>query len=256
MRGKVAPMPLPPKLNHLAGMALLLAVVVACQPKIGDKCSTGTDCSQTGGRACDTTMPGGYCTMPNCEPDGCPEEAACIAFALSPSTLSLCKSANESRGLRAFCMRRCSSQDDCRAGYACLDLNAPNNLWGAERIDKSSADGRVCALEYSATPAVELASDSGTRADYCTASRYDADAGPGYATVAAGGATWANQASAGNASTAGNAGTDAGAGAAGNTGTDAGAGATAGGRASDGSAGNAGSGGLVGGQSGASGSGS
>ena len=52
-------------------------------------------------------------------------------------------------------MRRCSSQDDCRGGYICADLNSDGNQWGAKRLDFSSIDGRVCALPYTAIAAVQ-----------------------------------------------------------------------------------------------------
>ena len=59
--------------------ALALAPVLGCTPNIGNKCSLSTDCSQLGDRLCDTTQPGGYCTVFNCEPDQCPN-AICVAF--------------------------------------------------------------------------------------------------------------------------------------------------------------------------------
>ncbi len=159
----------PPKLKSLAAIVAVLVLTVACTREIGDSCTTGTDCSQTGGRTCDTTMPGGYCTVANCEPDSCPEEAACMGFVSAPSTADSCSGLNDSRELRQFCMRRCSSQDDCRGGYICADLNAEKNDWGAKRLDNASADGRVCALPYTARAAVK---DATVRAGYCSASAY------------------------------------------------------------------------------------
>ena len=67
------------KRRHFLTMALF-ATVLGCSPKIGDECATALDCSALGDRLCDTTQPGGYCTIFNCEPDTCPEEAACVAF--------------------------------------------------------------------------------------------------------------------------------------------------------------------------------
>src|SRR5687768_17386078 len=66
-------------LRWLAPMALL-AAATGCAPEIGDDCTTSIDCSQLGDRLCDTSQPDGYCTIFNCEPDQCPEEAVCIAF--------------------------------------------------------------------------------------------------------------------------------------------------------------------------------
>ena len=45
------------------------SVLAGCSAEIGDDCSNSTDCSSTGDRLCDTTQPGGYCTLFNCEPD-------------------------------------------------------------------------------------------------------------------------------------------------------------------------------------------
>lgn len=148
----------------------LLALSLGCQPKIGEDCSIGTDCSQTGSRTCDATMPHGYCTIYNCEPDKCPSEAACIGFAISPSTVSLCASTSETRQLRTFCMRRCSSDGDCRSGYACLDLNEEGNPWNAALMDEKRSSGKVCTVAYSAMPAVE---DKDVEAAYCTSGAYE-----------------------------------------------------------------------------------
>ncbi|MFW5740185.1 MAG: hypothetical protein ACOC1F_07450, partial [Myxococcota bacterium] len=60
--------------------ACLATWMLGCNPKIGDDCTNSTDCSVSGDRLCDTTQPGGYCTVFNCEPDMCPEEAQCVAF--------------------------------------------------------------------------------------------------------------------------------------------------------------------------------
>jgi hypothetical protein len=228
-------MPLPPKLRLLARTAALLAVTVGCSRKIGDHCSTGTDCSQTGGRTCDTTLPGGYCTVPNCEPDVCPEEAACIAFVLSPSKVDECTTDLDARGIRSFCMRRCSSAEDCREGYACQDLNASGNVWGGVRIDKSSSDGHVCTLPYEAKlaePKHEVQTDAGVVVlpSYCTAGPFDSS----QSLYGVGGAAgWSETGSAGTAGNAGapGAGTAGGSAEAGSAGA-AGAGAAGSGAAS------------------------
>ena len=54
---------------------------------------------------CDLSLPGGYCTAGNCEFLGCPEAGVCITF---PNT-------------EEWCMTECSSDDDCRDGYECID---------------------------------------------------------------------------------------------------------------------------------------
>jgi hypothetical protein len=181
------PMSLPRTLENLLCATVLLAAGLGCQAKIGDDCATGTDCSLTGGRTCDTSMPAGYCTIPNCEPDRCPEEASCIAFALAPATSAECRGIGESRGLRTFCLRRCSSSEDCRSGYECLDLNQTNNPWGAQRIDRDSSDGRVCTLRYGAIPAEPSDAQS---TNYCNATGRS-NQNDGYYNVA-GSASWSD----------------------------------------------------------------
>ena len=212
----------PPKFESLFTAIAILVSAIGCTREIGDSCSTGTDCSQTGGRTCDTTMPGGYCTQANCEPDSCPEEAACIGFYLRPSTADACKNLTETRELRQFCMRRCSSQDDCRSGYVCKDLSQPldsNNVWGAARLDNSSSDGHVCTLEYGAVPAI---SDKGTKAEYCTATPFDNSKGY-YAVGGSSGGNPGGGGAAGNGNS-GSAGTDPTGAGAGTAGTSASAG--------------------------------
>lgn len=120
----------------------LASLALGCNPKIGDDCSTSTDCSTNGDRLCDTTQPGGYCTMFNCEPDTCPEEAQCIAF---DSTLSpVCPDRVSARFERTYCMRRCESNGDCRGGYECADMAVVPNVWGASIIDFAPTGTQVC----------------------------------------------------------------------------------------------------------------
>src|SRR5690242_10057186 len=103
------------RLGRWAYLGLLLTGLggaAGCSPKIGDKCSVSTDCSQVGDRLCDPTQPGGYCTIFNCEPDRCPDEAVCVAFnEISCSSPSLSR-----RFQRTFCMLHCNSNNDCRDG--------------------------------------------------------------------------------------------------------------------------------------------
>ncbi len=147
-RGKVAP-PMNDRrtLGFLAAAFLLIAS--GCSADIGDSCTTSTNCSQSGDRACDTSMPGGYCTIFNCEPDTCPTEAACVAFRQWPSTVAACQDPNDTRMLRTFCMVRCSKNSDCRSGYICADINAADNPWGASLTDVGNRDGRICIVSGS-----------------------------------------------------------------------------------------------------------
>lgn len=113
---------------RLAGA--LLFCLAGCTPKIGDDCNSSVDCSQLGDRLCDTTQPGGYCTIFNCEPDTCPEdEGPCVAFdyELDPA----CKSADDAewaRFERTFCMKWCDDDSDCRDGYRCVLPKAEHAL--------------------------------------------------------------------------------------------------------------------------------
>ncbi len=114
----------------------------ACAAEIGDSCLLGTDCSPSGERICDLSQEDGYCTVVGCDYDTCPEEGVCIRFfvgqfndkACDPLTEDLASdsdacSLDEMCPLQGFCvprsaearycMRRCDSNDDCRAGYEC-----------------------------------------------------------------------------------------------------------------------------------------
>jgi hypothetical protein len=164
-RGKVAP-PMNCRLPWFVLAAALTAV--GCTPDIGASCTTSINCSQMGDRACDTTMPGGYCTIFNCEPDTCPSEAACIAFREVPSAVSACQDPNDTRMLRTFCMVKCSDNGDCRTGYVCADLNAPGNPWGASLADRDNHDARVCTVPGAAPQGANQPSG------YCQSNSLDA----------------------------------------------------------------------------------
>lgn len=101
----------------LRSLALLLAVGLsagACKKVIGDGCSASTDCSATGDRQCDLSQVDGYCTLQNCDPNGCPDEALCIGF-----------DAHAPRLERRFCMAGCDVDDDCRTPeYRCVHPDA------------------------------------------------------------------------------------------------------------------------------------
>lgn len=122
-----------------------MVALFGCQPEIGDSCSTASDCSVQDQRTCDTTYPGGYCTVFGCGADTCPEEATCIGFQSVTSVAPECASLSARPRLqRTACMRSCERNSDCRGGYVCVDL-IQSNPWGALVVDRSS-DGRVCVL--------------------------------------------------------------------------------------------------------------
>jgi hypothetical protein len=134
-------------------------LVFGCTPSIGDSCKLHTDCSATGNRICEPNLPGGYCTIFNCEPDSCPSEAACVAFGVAPSAKLECAVTQHQRLERTFCMARCSSDSSCRSGYSCIDFqpNAPDNIWGGAVIDPDRGT-KVCAVK--ATSAADAATKS------------------------------------------------------------------------------------------------
>jgi hypothetical protein len=152
----------------------LLNAVAGCSPNIGATCTTSINCSQQGDRACDTTMPGGYCTIFNCEPDTCPAEAACVAFRQWPSAISACQDPSDTRMLRTYCMVHCESNSDCRSGYVCGEVNALNNPWGASLADHINRDGRVCIVP-GASPHAANQPD-----EYCQSVSQDAGLPPDY----------------------------------------------------------------------------
>lgn len=174
-----------------------LALLAACKPEIGDDCELSTDCSASGDRLCDSTQPGGYCTIFGCDPGGCPEEAVCVAFNSQVSDVAACQDPQgASRFLRSFCMRRCDSDEDCRSGYVCYDMNRDDNAYGAVVVetgaDRGAVNGKVCAVPQSGVPLGDYASDAGVSvpATVCngTDAGEDAWAGPDDDTNGAAGA--------------------------------------------------------------------
>jgi hypothetical protein len=70
-------------------VAAIAMSMSGCIHRIGDSCKQNVDCSTLGDRFCDTSAPGGYCTVEGCDvnadsqgnlTDSCPPEAACIRF--------------------------------------------------------------------------------------------------------------------------------------------------------------------------------
>jgi hypothetical protein len=133
----------------LAAVLVLSAGAAGCNAKIGDDCEVSANCSATGDRLCDVTQPGGYCTIFNCEPGTCPDEAVCIGFSNVVSPAKACSDLQGGQRLqRTFCMRRCDSSSDCRAGYTCEDMGNPENEWGAIVVEGRGTSGKVCAVPF------------------------------------------------------------------------------------------------------------
>lgn len=127
----------------MSRLALCLVVLAAaCGKEIGDECASNLDCGDGTdvNRVCDLSSPGGYCTELGCDYDTCAEEAVCVRFYTAsfenrPCTLATedvstddC-SIDEVCTLRGqcvprssevrYCMRKCSSNSDCRTDYEC-----------------------------------------------------------------------------------------------------------------------------------------
>jgi hypothetical protein len=90
-------------------LLVFVGLLLGCPKQIGDSCSLSSDCSINADRVCDLAQPGGYCTVPGCEPNSCPAEAMCVSF-----------DAHAPRLRRRFCMKGCEGDDDCREGYRCV----------------------------------------------------------------------------------------------------------------------------------------
>jgi hypothetical protein len=137
------------------GLLLLLLGAFACQPKIGDSCTSASDCSVQGDRTCDTTFPGGYCTQFNCGAGTCPDDATCIGFQSLLSLAPECADLQARPRLeRSVCLRSCSKDSDCRGGYQCVDMSVPNP-WAALVVDEKP--GKVCAVAPPAPPTGDTA---------------------------------------------------------------------------------------------------
>ena len=106
---------------------LALGAGVGCKPSVGDSCKLSTDCSVTGDRLCDTSMPDGYCTIFNCNPNNCPDNAACVEFHQGNARFS-----------RRFCLAMCGKPSDCRPGYVCIDPKSRDGVITDDNPDHST----------------------------------------------------------------------------------------------------------------------
>lgn len=149
----------------LAIIVALLVATTGCGTEIGDSCSLSSDCSSQGDRFCDTTSPGGYCTVIGCDYDNCPDDSVCIRFFSTTQTNIACDPTTEDNfadGIATtdtcspdelctltgvcmprtaefrFCMQTCDGGGDCRDGYECRD-EAKMILNGGEPVLKPGA---------------------------------------------------------------------------------------------------------------------
>ena len=84
-------------------LVLSLGLTTACAPAIGDDCTNDAQCSTGDGEVCDISVEGGYCTVQDCQVNGCPDDAVCITFDQTSS----------------YCMAYCEDDDECRDGQVC-----------------------------------------------------------------------------------------------------------------------------------------
>ncbi|MCA9580674.1 MAG: hypothetical protein KC416_02700 [Myxococcales bacterium] len=117
-----------------------LAASAGCAPAIGDDCEVSTDCSVSGDRACDRSQPGGYCTVPNCDTNTCPEEAVCVEYLYQQPRLA-----------QTWCLATCEDDGDCRGGaYSCTKASEILDATGsniARVIDTKGDSIRFCAVK-------------------------------------------------------------------------------------------------------------
>ena len=111
----------------IVAAALIFMVFAGCSANIGDSCDDNVDCSPDGDRICDLSQPGGYCTVPDCQPGSCPGEAVCVMFWEGAHT-------------RTWCLLECSSDGACRGDYYC----APGRSEVSEIIDDVDEDTGYC----------------------------------------------------------------------------------------------------------------
>jgi hypothetical protein len=121
-------------------LVLLGAFGLGCSPKIGDACTSSVKCSAKGERLCDSTQPDGYCTVFNCEPGGCPDDAICVAF----NETSCANVTRSGRILRTYCMAGCDDDGDCRAGYYCKEIGSSDPAM--QIVDTDPPRRRICTV--------------------------------------------------------------------------------------------------------------
>ena len=101
-----------PKLKSLAHLGILLIGIIlcsgglwgGCENAVGDPCIADSQCGLS--KTCDLQSFEGYCTIPDCEEETCPNGSLCVEF----------------KNAQRFCMATCTQNDECRDGYTCIIL--------------------------------------------------------------------------------------------------------------------------------------
>jgi hypothetical protein len=133
---------------QIAAIAGLLALAaVGCTPQIGDSCALSTDCASDGTRVCDTSEPGGYCTILNCTGNelgsACPLGSICVQFGAAVPGCPY-NAQQPSPVAQSFCMFGCGNNSDCRASYSCRSPSGPP--WNAVILDPTQTS-KVCMTD-------------------------------------------------------------------------------------------------------------
>jgi hypothetical protein len=112
------------------------AWLTGCTPVIGDSCTLSTDCASDGTRVCDTSEPGGFCTVLNCTGNElgslCPDNALCVEFFPNVQGCPL-DVRSPARTSISECRNTCGNDSDCRTDYFCRSPLAPP--WSARILD-------------------------------------------------------------------------------------------------------------------------
>ena len=141
-----------------AATALLLLCLTACAPALGDSCERNTECSVNGDRTCDRSQPGGYCTIPNCAANTCPDDGVCVRF-----------QPDEPRLARSWCMAECKNTRDCdRDRYVCRTATQINNEF-AEQYETDAGTSQFS----SDVPNIAEVLDSNTSRKFCVVNNQD-----------------------------------------------------------------------------------
>jgi hypothetical protein len=112
------------RLRTSISLAVLALGAGACTPHIGGSCSLNTDCSIDNSKQCDNSQPNGYCTVFNCAPNACPDNAVCVELQANVPGCPYDDYASPSRSGRSLCLKACNQDSDCRQseGYACKSM--------------------------------------------------------------------------------------------------------------------------------------